>query len=375
MLECIPGQVQIRKEIVKEYPKAYKTILFRYNKVKKAISKEVMHLSNIKQIAKLAGVSRSTVSRVLNHHPHVHEETRNKVQKIIDELDYIQNSNAVQLKKGRTNTIGIVSPSISHYFMQIVQGIAEAGASCHYQTLLYQTNGKPEQELQALEMLRQKRLDGLIILRCETSWEKVSTYTKYGPIMTCEPLQHSKIPSIYMNHYDGFQLGLEHLIEKGYTRVACTIGRTDSRNSLERKKAFEDVLKKNCLPVHKEWILNETFTVDDGRKALQELLTSRKMPDAVIHASDYVAAGMAAEAHKKGISIPDELGLVGFESDQSDIAGLMELTHVRNPLKEMGAEAFRRLYAVLTDSAYTARPLSFSITERQSTARAVTQET
>lgn len=328
-------------------------------------------MSNIKQIAQMAGVSRSTVSRVLNHHPHVHEDTRRKVQQIIDELDYIQNSNAVQLKKGRTNTIGVVSPSISHYFMQIVQGIAEAGTSCQYQTLLYQTNEKPDQELQALEMLRQKKLDGLIILRCGIGWEKVAAYTKYGPIMTCEPLQHPKIQSIYMNHYEGFQLGLEHLIEKGYTRIACTIGRAESRNSLERKKAFEDILQKHSLPVHPEWILDETFTVDDGRKALQKLLAGKEMPDAVIHASDYVAAGMAAQARAKGIHVPDQLGLVGFESDQSDIAGLMELTHVRNPLKQMGAEAFRRMHAKLTETSYTAADLSFSLTERQSTARSM----
>lgn len=328
-------------------------------------------MSNIKQIAQMAGVSRSTVSRVLNQHPHVHEDTRRKVQQIIDELDYIQNSNAVQLKKGRTNTIGVVSPSISHYFMQIVQGIAEAGTSCHYQTLLYQTNEKPDQELQALEMLRQKKLDGLIILRCGIGWEKVAAYAKYGPIMTCEPLQHPKIQSIYMNHYEGFQLGLEHLIEKGYTRIACTIGRAVSRNSLERKKAFEDILQKYNLPVHPEWILDETFTVDDGRKALQKLLAGKEMPDAVIHASDYVAAGMAAQARAKGIHVPDQLGLVGFESDQSDIAALMELTHVRNPLKQMGAEAFRRMYAELTATPYTAAALSFSLTERQSTARGV----
>ncbi|AIF67297.1 LacI family transcriptional regulator [Terribacillus saccharophilus] len=330
-------------------------------------------MSNIKQIAQMAGVSRSTVSRVLNHHPHVHEDTRRKVQQVIDKLDYIQNSNAVQLKKGRTNTIGVVSPSISHYFMQIVQGIAEAGTTCHYQTLLYQTNEKADQELQALEMLRQKRLDGLIILRCGLDWEKVATYTKYGPIMTCEPLQHPKIQSIYMNHYEGFQLGLEHLIEKGYNRIACTIGRAESRNSLERKKAFEDILQTHNLPVHPEWILDETFTVNDGRTALQKLLNGNHMPDAVIHASDYVAAGMAAEARAQGISIPDELGLVGFESDQSDVAGLMELTHVRNPLKQMGAEAFHRMYAALTETPYTAVDLSFSLTERQSTARGVKQ--
>ncbi len=82
---------------------------------------------------------------------------------------------------------------------------------------------------------------------------------------------------------------------------------------------------------------------------------------------------MAAEARAQGISIPDELGLVRIESVQSDVAGLMELTHVRNPLKQMGAEAFHRMYAALTETPYTAVDLSFSLTERQSTARGVKQ--
>ncbi len=85
-----------------------------------------------------------------------------------------------------------------------------------------------------------------------------------------------------MNHYEGFQLGLEHLIQKGYNRIACTIGRAESRNSLERKKAFEDILQTHNLPVHPEWILDETFTVDDGRTALQKLLNGNHMPDAII---------------------------------------------------------------------------------------------
>lgn len=114
-------------------------------------------MHNIKRIAEIAGVSTSTVSRVLNHHPYVSEATRTRVMEVIRELDYIPNINAVQLKVGRTKVIGIMTPTINNYYMQIIKGVSNAGKEQDYQVLIYQTEEKRDLESAALELLRQKK--------------------------------------------------------------------------------------------------------------------------------------------------------------------------------------------------------------------------
>lgn len=322
---------------------------------------------NIKKIAKAAGVSTSTVSRVLNNHPHVHEDTRRKVMGVIDEFDYIPNINAVQLKIGRTRIIGVVTPVINNYYMQYINGIAYEGKKDGYQVLIYQTDEKPEQEQAALELLRQKKVDGLIILRRLMSWEKIELYTKYGPIITCEPLESLKVTSVYMDHYEGFRIGVEYLVEKGYKRIACTIGRRHSVNSKRRIQAYYDVLNKYGLPVHEEWILYGVRTVEDGIAAFQNLLELSEKPDAIITTNDFVASGIISAARSNGLSVPGDLAVVGFEADESQVADAMQLTNITNPLKRIGQEMFQIFDGKMNQTEIELPDLTFKLNVRKST--------
>lgn len=322
---------------------------------------------NIKKIAEIAGVSRSTVSRVLNNHPHVHEQTREKILNIIKEFDYIPNINAVQLKVGKTKIIGVMTPTITNYYMQHINGIAYDGMKEGYQVLIYPTDERPEQEHAVLETLRQKKVDGIIILRRLIDWKTIEKYTEYGPIVTCEPLKSGKIPSVYMDHYEGFRIGIEHLAERGYKRIACTIGRRNSVNSKRRIQAYIDTLKKYGMTLNEEWVLYGLSSVEDGITAFQKLEAMPNKPDAVITTSDYVASGIISSARSRGYRIPGDLAVVGFEADENQVAEAMQLTNITNPLKKIGQEMFQIFFCKLHQKPFVSQNLNFELIVRDST--------
>lgn len=286
---------------------------------------------------------------------------------IIKELDYIPNINAVQLKVGRTKVIGVVTPIINNYYMQYINGIAYGGKKEGYQVLIYQTDERPEQEQAALELLRQKKVDGIIILRRVMNWKRIENYTKYGPIVTCEPLKSKLIPSVYMDHYEGFRIGLEHLVERGYKNIACTIGRRHSVNSKRRIQAYFDILKQYGLPLHEEWILYGVRNVEDGIIAFQQLEVLERRPDAIITTNDFVASGIISSARSRGFRVPEDFAVVGFEADESQVADAMQLTNITNPLKEIGQEMFQLFYRKLHQQNVETERLDFRLIVRAST--------
>lgn len=144
-------------------------------------------MTNIRDIAKMAGVSVTTVSRVLNHHPYVSEAKRAAVLEAIKKSHYHRNINAVHLSKGKTNLIGVAVPFLNHpYFGQLMEGIADEAITQNHQLVLFQTNYEPQRELEALKMLKYKQIDALIICSRAGSWEWIEEYQQYGTIVLCE---------------------------------------------------------------------------------------------------------------------------------------------------------------------------------------------
>ncbi|MDQ0495492.1 DNA-binding LacI/PurR family transcriptional regulator [Paenibacillus brasilensis] len=141
-------------------------------------------MANIHEIAKLAGVSSVTVSHVINNHPYISESTRQRVQEVIDRLDYVPNLNAVSLKKGMTKLIGIVSISFNDALGLFVRGFTMYAQEHGFNIALFITNGVRDRELEALELLRRKQLDALVFMIRVNEWSVIEHYTKYGPIVT-----------------------------------------------------------------------------------------------------------------------------------------------------------------------------------------------
>jgi LacI family repressor for deo operon, udp, cdd, tsx, nupC, and nupG len=303
-------------------------------------------MANIREIAKLAGVSVATVSRVLNDYPYVKEEKRKAVWEAVEKLNYTKNINAVHLAKGKTSIVGVVLPYVNHpYFGAIVEGISEEALHYGYHLLLFQTNYDVQKELEALEMLRMKQVDGLIICSRTTSWEGVEAYKEDGPIVLCEDVKGRKLLSVYINHYEAFITGMNYLIEKGHRKIGYCIGRTTGTNSKDREAAYYDALRNIHELPRQEWIFDHCLHIEDGKRVVNELLTMREKPTALLVSSDQVAAGIVLWGQNAGLKVPDDLAIVSF--DNHPISEALQITTMDLPLSLMGKKAFRMVYHCL----------------------------
>ncbi|CAM4200948.1 LacI family transcriptional regulator [Bacillus cereus] len=305
-------------------------------------------MANIKDIAKMAGVSVTTVSRVLNDHPYVSEEKRRVVLEIVEKLNYSQNANAVHLSKGKTNIVGVILPYINHpCFDAMVGGMMEVALAHNYKVLLCQTNYNKKEEMKSLHMLKTKQLDGLIICSRANDWETIEPYASYGTIVACEDNDISNISSVYTNHSAAFQLGMDYLIEKGYKKIGYCTGRKLGPSSQKRFDVYKQQLQSIDEEVNEEWIFTECFTLEDGVRTAHKLKGMQDLPEALIVAGDEVAIGVMTEAEKLGIQVPEDLAIIGF--DNQPISQVLQLTTIDQNLKEIGKKAFEMFYRQISD--------------------------
>ncbi|AJH72926.1 LacI family DNA-binding transcriptional regulator [Bacillus tropicus] len=305
-------------------------------------------MANIKDIAKMAGVSVTTVSRVLNDHPYVSEEKRKAVIEIVEKLNYSQNANAVHLSKGKTNIVGVILPYINHpCFDAMVGGMMEVALAHNYRVLLCQTNYNKKEEMKSLHMLKTKQLDGLIICSRANEWETIEPYASYGTIVACEDNDISNISSVYTNHSAAFQLGMDYLIEKGYKKIGYCTGRKLGPSSQKRFDVYKQQLQSIDEEVNEEWIFTECFTLEDGVKVAHKLKEMQHLPEALIVAGDEVAIGVMTEAEKLGIQVPEDLAIIGF--DNQPISQVLQLTTIDQNLNEIGRKAFEMFYRQTSD--------------------------
>ncbi len=300
--------------------------------------KEDPNMANIREIANLAGVSVSTVSRVLNNHPYVREEKRQVVHQAMEKLDYHRNLTAFHLSKGTTNLLGVVLPSIEiPYFSNIVEGIAEEGLKHDMQLVLIQTNYHVDKELEALELLRGNLIDGLIFTSRAASLKIVKEYTSHGPIILCEDSDQTELPSVSIPHEKAFQDGLDYLLARGHTDIAYTLGRRHGTNSHKRIKAYQATMDKINQPVREEWIFDKCLSIEDGARVMESWCQMIERPTAFLVTNDQVAAGMVLTAREKGIRIPEDLSILSFDNQQ--IAKALHISTIDIPIKQMGKKA------------------------------------
>ncbi|MCM3129290.1 LacI family DNA-binding transcriptional regulator [Paenibacillus provencensis] len=299
-------------------------------------------MANIKTIAKLAGVSVTTVSRVLNNHPYVNEATRQKVQRIMEKEGYQPNSSAVHLIKGQTNSVGVIVPSSHPYFQTILSGIMDEAAKSGYGALLYQSRYETHEEHKALQLLSTKQIDGLIFCSRALELEAIAAYAKYGPVVTCEYTEHERIAAVYTDHYEAFQTGIQYLIQHGHTAIGYCVGRPDSASSQARYLAYKTLLHEHGEVLRPEWIFTNCTEIKDGIRVIDTLMTMEERPTALLVTGDEAAAGVILRAQAIGLRIPEDIAIIGF--DNLPISEALGLTTIDQHLQEIGREAFRTFY-------------------------------
>lgn len=304
----------------------------------------------IKDIAEKAGVSYATVSRALNNHKDVNDETRKKVIKIAREIGYQPNAIAQGLVKKETRTIGLVIPDITNpFFPEVASGIEDAAEEAGYTIFLCNTNWSKEREANYLDVLLQKQVDGLIIAPSSENLNHLKRVLQSGRkvIFISRMIRHPNSTSIIIDNVSGAQMAVEHLIDKGHKRIGLIGGFKDISASRERLKGYRYAMEMNSLEINESYIKSGDFKRETGHVMMHELLKLKPAPTAVFAVNDLLALGAIQAIKEEGLSIPGDVAVIGFDDIEFASLPEIQLTTVSQPKYDMGRMAVDTLLEIL----------------------------
>jgi LacI family transcriptional regulator len=305
---------------------------------------------NIRQIADLAGVSIATVSRVLNGRGDVSEETRELVSRVIRENGYTANRSARGLSAGRTGLVGVLVPLVfPAYFSGILAGAAEALSERDFQIVLSPTGGEHEREVSIVDRLH-GLTDGALIILPEESSEELERLLDSGfRFVVLDPLMplEERIPSVSAAHTSGADQAMKHLLDLGHRRVGQITGPPGWVATEDRRRGYRAALAAAGILPDPTLEQEAEPEIDPGRAAAEQLLDLPEPPTAIFAFNDNIAIGAIQAARARGIRVPEELSIVGFDDIEHATIVTPALTTVRQPLAEMGRTAVSLLMRLL----------------------------
>jgi LacI family transcriptional regulator len=298
----------------------------------------------IQDVAKTAGVSVSTVSRVLNGKVDVAGDTQDKILKIIDRLGYTSNLAARSMRSRRKNLLGLVVPDIGFpYSIEVMKGINRAITESTFDLLVYTTGdihktGTIIHEQHYVSLLNNSITDGVIIVA-----SAAAEFITNAPIIAVDPhIVNPNYPSVQGTNYRGAMEVMDYLLGLGHKRIGFICGRPEIGSAERRLKGYKDALKKAGIKVDEQLIAHEgDFTTKTGRLCALRLLQSKNPPTAIFAGNDQSAIGVIEAAEELGLRIPEDLSIVGF--DNISEAKYYDLTTVDQFLSEMGYIATQML--------------------------------
>ncbi|NLY92185.1 MAG: LacI family transcriptional regulator [Firmicutes bacterium] len=304
-------------------------------------------MATINEVAKLAGVSKATVSRVLNNRP-VSSETYAKVMKAIRELKYQPNAQARSLSLRRAKVIGLIAPDLQGVFHgPIIMGVEQVLQNNDFNLIVSRVQSK---EYRLAKMLKEKKVDGLIITTPRQIGEKAILALKRDnfPVVVIDGNVGKQVSSVEIDNYQGAFQATEHLIKLGHTRIAVISSPPSFRESQERLLGYQDALKQYNLPFDSTMVREGDYLLPSGEREMEKLLALPSPPTAVFAFSDLMAIGAIHCLFKKGFSVPKDMAVIGFDDSIVAQSFYPPLTTVRQPIMEMGVVAARKMLAILS---------------------------
>ncbi len=315
----------------------------------------------LEEVARLTGVSRSTVSRVINNHPNVRPETRERVQQAIHQSGYRPHPVARSLVTKRTQIIGMVIPEAvttlftDPFFPLLLRGATETCNAHHYQLLLSLFNDPAGREEMYQRVLRHGYLDGVLV--ASTSLDNpliLNLLRDQIPFVSVGRHPNQRVHYVDADNVTGARMAVEHLIRLGHRRIAVITGRLDTLHGQDRLEGYRQALQAHSILVEEDLIVEGDFSEGSGVMGMQRLLPAS--PDAVFVASDMMAIGALKALRQAGWQVPHDVALIGF--DDIPAASVIEpaLTTVRQPIERMGLMAVELLLSVLENSSEEEAP-------------------
>jgi DNA-binding LacI/PurR family transcriptional regulator len=305
---------------------------------------------SIKDIARAAQVSHSTVSRALRNSPLVNSETRALIQKIADEKGYTVSAVGRSLATRRTNTIGVVVTTIADPFAsEVVSGVEEFALVNNYSIILVASQADPARELRAVQSFQERRVDGVMVLasRIGALYLPMLSEMQVPIVLVNSHHPGGSVYSVGIDNAGGARLAIRHLLELGHTRIAYIGDRFGFQSDMERITGYRETIEEAGLNFEPELVAHGDGTPESGRNAMLRLLSLAQPPTAVFCYNDREAIGVMRAARERNLRLPEDLSVVGF--DDLFLAAFTDppLTTVQQPKREMGAQAGEILLQLL----------------------------
>ncbi|MGX8940618.1 ribose operon transcriptional repressor RbsR [Symbiopectobacterium sp. Eva_TO] len=297
-------------------------------------------MATMKDVARLAGVSTSTVSHVINNNRFVSDTVRERVLAAVDSLNYAPSALARSLKINQTQTIGmLLTASSNPFYAEVVRGVERSCYERGYSLILCNTEGDHNRLDRSLETLMQKRVDGLLLMCTENHRPSSETISRYPSIplvmMDWSPFEGVS-DVIKDNSLLGGDIATRHLIDSGYRNIACIAGPQDKTTAYNRLLGYRQAMQRAGLPVPDDYVVLGDFEFETGYQAMRKLLSLAQRPDAVFCNNDAMAVGVYHALYQAGFSIPRDMAVVGY--DDIELARYMSppLTTIHQPKDELG---------------------------------------
>lgn len=311
-------------------------------------------MASLQEVAQRAKVSIATVSRVLNKSDKVVPETRAIVEQALRELGYRPSRVArrLRMKDGRAHLVGLIIPDIQNpFYAEIARGVEDAAYAAEYALLLCNSDENPEKERFYLDVMRSESVDGIVLPPFDDTDAAVIEIAATGMPVVCVDRSMAKLKTDLVevdNHRGAFE-AVSHLLDKGHKHIGLIEGRSQVSTSRERRRGYLDALAERGITVRKELMRAGDFKQESGRILANELLALRKPPTALFVCNNLMTVGALATIHQRGLRVPQDVAIVGFDDLPWAEALDPPLTVVRQPAYEVGRQAMELLLKRIMD--------------------------
>lgn len=327
-------------------------------------------MANIRQVAKEAGVSVATVSRVLNGHDTVTPKTRTKVEEAIKKLKYEPNMLGRNLRHSESRLLLILIPSISNpFYSEIIRGIESTALKQNYNILLCETDSNPEREDIYFDLLRKKMADGIISMDPAVNLDTLMQLAERHAIVQCSEYSiGSGIPYVSIDNEEAAYRAVNHLIKLGHEKIALMNSDEKFLYARQRLAGYKKALTDHGIPVNDDYIFQtEQLGFEYGQQIMRKILHLQNRPTAVFAVADLLAIGALKEIKSSGLHVPDDIAVVGF--DKIDFSNMTHptLTTVAQPMYKMGTIAAKMLIDTIRGGEVESVILEHELVIREST--------
>jgi len=305
-----------------------------------------MKYITLKMVAEKAEVSVNTASRAINNKPDISKETKKRILQIAKELGYIRNAAAVALRTKKTGTIGaVIADNRNPFYAEVLNGIEEAAREKNYHIILANTQRDYKKEEEAINLLLAKRVDGLLITPVQDRDDDIKNLIDANIpfVIVGRDFENIEVDAVYNDEVKGGFLATEYLIKKGHKRIALINGFLHKSPAKGRLEGYKKALKKYGIPFDDALVTVGDIDVKDGYERTKQLLEKGLNFTAIFAYNDMMAFGAMQAIKEKGLRIPEDIGLVGYDDIPFSSLISPALTTIRLKKQELGAESVKLL--------------------------------